>query len=159
MSSRFFDVKGKNMAEQENTQAGKDKAVKGSVSSVKNTTPDRGKKTSEAKEVNMNRNPDGANQHTPSDKWYGSSYRDTKVALKAYLDFNPDKHMDFIIKLVEDAKNGDPTARKLVVQMTGGFDPTETKVTGEVTQVVESPLNGLTIEELRKLKALKQEAK
>lgn len=151
------------MAEQD-TKPEKSKAVDGSISAtpkqderVKNTTLDRGEKTPEAKEVNMNRNPEGVNQHTPSDKWYGASYRDTKVAMKAYLDFNPDEHMDFIINLVRDAKKGDPTARKLVVQLTGGFDPTETKVSGEVTQIMENPLNKLSIEELRTLKALKKE--
>ena len=43
--------------------------------------------------------------------------------------------------------------------MTGGTDPTETKITGEVTQVAENPLNSLSIEELRTLKALKQNQK
>ncbi len=164
MSSRFFDVMEENTMTEQDTQPKTETAVNGSVSApqssnsgVKNTTLDRGEKTPEAKEVNMNRNPEGVNQHTPSDKWYGASYRDTKVAMKAYLDFNPDEHMDFIINLVRDAKKGDPTARKLVVQLTGGFDPTETKVSGEVTQIMENPLNKLSIEELRTLKALKKE--
>ena len=162
MSGRFFDME-ENMAEQ-TPQPEEIMAAEGSAfdsklteSTVKNTTDDREEKKKMAQEAGNN-NPTGINQYTPSEKWYGASYHDTKVAIKAYLDFNPDEHIEFIESLVKDAIKGDPTARKLVVQLTGGFDPAETKVTGEVMQIAENPLNQLSIEELRTLKALKKES-
>ena len=162
MSGRFFDME-ENMAEQ-TPQPEEIMAAEGSAfdsklteSTVKNTTDDREEKKKMAQEAGSN-NPTGINQYTPSEKWYGASYHDTKVAIKAYLDFNPDEHIEFIESLVKDAIKGDPTARKLVVQLTGGFDPSETKVTGEVMQIAENPLNQLSIEELRTLKALKKES-
>jgi len=164
MSGRFFDME-ENMAEQ-TPQPEEIMAAEGSAfdnklteSTVKNTTDDREEKRKMAQEAGNN-NPTGVNQYTPSDKWYGASYHDTKVALKAYLDFNPDDHIEFIENLVRDAKkkDADPAVRKLFVQLSGGFDPSETKVSGEVMQIAENPLNQLSIEELRTLKALKKES-
>lgn len=117
---------------------------------VKNTTPAREEKKKKTKVVNKPApNPEGINQHTPSSKWYGDSYADTKVKLKVYLEFNSVEHMRFIENLVKDANNGDPTARKLVVGMTGGEDPKETRDVTERT--IPNPFENLTEEELRKL--------
>lgn len=165
MSSRFFDVMEENTMTEQDTQPKTETAVNGSVSvpqssnsGVKNTTDDRDAKRKRAEEAGNN-NPDGINQYTPSEKWHGNSYVDTKVAIKAYLDFNPEDSVEFVQNLINDAKkpNADPATRKLYIQLTGGFDPTETKVSGEVTQIMENPLNKLSIEELRTLKALKKE--
>lgn len=121
---------------------------------VKNTTKNRGKKAKNCKEVKKNTNPDGRNQTTPSEKWYGSSYADTKTKLKIYYEFHPEEHIKFIEDLVKNASS-DPKWAKMVIEMTGGYDPTEAKITEEITRVTESPLNSLTIEELRSLKTLK----
>ncbi len=121
---------------------------------VKNTTKNRDKKPKNNKEVKKIPNPDGNNQTTPSDKWYGSSYADTKTKLKIYYEHHPELHMKFIESLVKNAIE-DPKWAKMVVEMTGGFDPTEAKVTGEVIQIAENPLNSLSVEELRTIKALK----
>lgn len=123
--------------------------VKKTTHVVKNTTKNRGEKRKIAK-VARNKN-----QHTPSDKWYGDSYEDTKTKLKIYYEHHPEAHIKFIEDLAENAGKN-PKWAALVVAMTGGTDPTETKITGEVAQVIENPLNQLTIEELRTLKALKQ---
>lgn len=121
-----------------------------SVSVVENTTQDRGEKPKDEKTA--------ANQYTPSNKWYGGSYEDTKTKLKIYYENHPEAHIKFIEQLAENAGKS-PKWAALVVAMTGGTDPAETKITGEVEQVVDNPLNGLTIEELRSLKALKAEQK
>ncbi len=126
--------------------------VKPTTSVVRTTTKNRGKKPKNAK-VARNKN-----QHTPSDKWYGDSYEDTKTKLKIYYEHHPEAHIKFIEDLAENAGKN-PKWAALVVAMTGGTDPTETKITGEVEQITENPLNGLTIEELRSLKALKTERK
>lgn len=121
------------------------------VSVVENTTQDRGEKP-KGEKTPANQ----ANQYTPSNKWYGGSYEDTKTKLKIYYENHPEAHIKFIEELAENAGKS-PKWAALVVAMTGGTDPTETKITGEVEQVVENPLNGLTIAELRSLKALKAE--
>lgn len=118
------------------------------VNVVKSTTKNRGQKKPKSKV------PTNKNQYTPSNKWYGSSYEDTKTKLKIYYEHHPESHAKFIQDLAENAGTS-PKWAALVVAMTGGTDPTETKITGEVTQVAESPLNSLTIEELKSLKALK----
>lgn len=122
----------------------------GSNSVVKSTTQNRGEK-SECKKT-------AVNQYSPSNKWYGGSYEDTKTKLKIYYEHHPEAHIKFIEELAENAAKS-PKWAALVVAMTGGTDPTETKITGEVEQITENPLNGLTIEELRSLKALKAEQK
>lgn len=124
---------------------------------VKDTTKNRGEKQA-VNRSGCTPNPEGHNQTTPSEKYGGESYMDTKTRMKIYCEHHPAAQIKIIEGIIEQAPKNAKFA-KLFVEMTGGTDPTETKITGEVEQIVESPLNGLTIEELRSLKALKAEQK
>ena len=131
--------------------------VKNTQNVVKTTTKNRGKKSRDRGKVKAP-NPEGRNQTTPQEKYGGESYVDTKTRMKIYCEHHPAAQIKIIEGIIEQAPKNAKFA-KLFVEMTGGTDPTETKITGEVTQVAENPLNSLSIEELRTLKALKQNQK
>lgn len=131
--------------------------VKTTKNVVKNTTKNRGKKQV-AKRSGFTPNPDGHNQTTPSEKYGGESYTDTKTRMKIYCEHHPEAQIKIIEGIIAQAPKNAKFA-KLFVEMTGGTDPTETKITGEVEHVTENPLTNLTIEELRTLKALKAKQK
>lgn len=124
--------------------------VKNTQNVVKTTTKTRGKNTKKPQSR--------GNRFTETEKYGGESYVDTKTRMKIYCEHHPAAQIKIIEGIIEQAPKNAKFA-KLFVEMTGGTDPTETKITGEVTQVAESPLNSLSIEELRTLKALKQNQK
>lgn len=130
----------------ENIEGSKN-VVKKTARVVKPTTKNRGKKSAKQQ--------DRGNRYTPAEKYGGESYVDTKTRMKIYCEHHPEAQIGIIEGIIEQAPKNAKFA-KLFVEMTGGTDPTETKITGEVTQVTENPLNQLTIEELRTLKALKR---
>lgn len=152
------------MAEQD-TKPKNAEAVNGSVSGIKQQNDETVKEHGE----NSDRNADGTfrqgNRCAVGNKGgrpiQQLSYR---VMAKVRSENNPQRVQDDLDRLDEiiDDENSSPAdvmrALDMKIRLNDGYDPVENKVSGEVTQVVESPLNGLTIEELRKLKALKQEA-
>lgn len=128
--------------------------VKKTARVVKNTTKNRERKNRNRCKVKLP-NPQGINQTTPQERYGGESYVDTKTRMKIYCEHHPEAQIGIIEGIIEQAPKNAKFA-KLFVEMTGGTDPTETKITGEVTPVTENLLNQLTIEELRALKTLKR---
>lgn len=85
-----------------------------------------------------------------------------RAMAKARAEANPDriiKDLEELDKIIESDATSPMEKMKALdikIRLFEGYDPSETKdVTPE--KIKESPLNGLTIEELRKLKALKEQ--
>lgn len=169
MSGRFFDME-ENMAEQ-TPQPEEIMAVNGSVSGEMPQNDGVVKEVGEKSE-NTGRNSDGTfaegNEiwksrdpeisHRPIQEL---SYR---VMSKVRHAKNPQRVQDDLNRLDEiiDDENSSPAdvmrALDMKIRLNNGYDPVENKVSGEVMQITENPLNQLSIEELRTLKALKKES-
>ena len=79
-----------------------------------------------------------------------------KDAFKIFAENNPTNVYEFIMNCFKNAKT-DPRYAEIVIKCIGNFDAQETKLSGsiETSEKKTNPLFELSIEEIRKLKALR----
>lgn len=145
------------------------KKVEGSVSVAKKPTPQQKGKSVNKNAKKAQKRVVGkpfTSEYQPNNKCGGRpiqqfSYRAMAKVRAGKDPARVEKDLDVLDKIL-DSESATPMekmkAMELKIKLNGGFDPVENKDVTPKT-ISESPLNGLTIEELRSLKVLKKAKK